>query len=158
VAEAIRRIRALDDEGLAWIEEPTRADDYEGHARIRAAVRTPIQMGENWWGVSDMAKSLAANASTFAMPDVMKIGGVTGWMRAAALAQAAGTRVSSHIFVEVSAHLLGVTPTCHYVEYLDLARPVMATPVSIVNGCITVSDAPGSGVSFDERAVGRYTV
>ena len=84
-AEAIRRIRMLDDEGLTWIEEPTRADDYDGHARIARAVRTPLSIGENWWGPADMAKSLAAGASTFGMPDVMKIGGVTGWLRAAAL-------------------------------------------------------------------------
>jgi len=156
VAEAIRRIRVLDDEGLAWIEEPTRADDYAGHARIRAAVRTPIQIGENWWGVPDMVKSLAAGASAFAMPDVMKIGGVTGWMRAAALAQAAGVPMSSHIFVEVSSQLLAVTPTCHYVEFLDKARPILTTPAQLVDGNIVLSEAPGSGVEFDEQAVTRY--
>ncbi|MBK6629908.1 MAG: hypothetical protein IPG33_02050 [Betaproteobacteria bacterium] len=95
VPEAIRRIRLLDEEGLAWIEEPTRADDFAGHARI-AQERKPVAVGENWWGPHDMAKSLAAGASDYAMPEAMKIGGVTGWLQAAALAQAAGTPVSSH--------------------------------------------------------------
>ncbi|HSO07228.1 MAG TPA: enolase C-terminal domain-like protein, partial [Pelomicrobium sp.] len=84
--EAIRRGRALDSEGLAWIEEPTRADDYAGHAAIAREVATPVQLGENWWGTHDMAKSIAAGASDLLMPDACKIGGVSGWLRAAALA------------------------------------------------------------------------
>jgi mandelate racemase len=63
VPEAIRRCRVLDDEGLYWIEEPTLADDFVGHAHIAREVRTPVQIGENWWGPHDMAKSLAADAS-----------------------------------------------------------------------------------------------
>jgi len=155
-AEAIRRIRILDDEGLAWVEEPLRADDYEGHARVAREVRTPLQIGENWWGPHDMAKSLAARASSFGMPDVMKIGGVTGWLRAAALGQAYGVPLSSHIFPEVSAHLLPVTPTAHWLEYLDFARPLLREPVAIVNGCVSASEAPGSGIDFDPAAVARY--
>jgi mandelate racemase len=156
VPEAIRRTRILDDEGLAWVEEPTRADDFEGHARIARAVRTPLSIGENWWGTSDMAKSLAAGASSFGMPDAMKIGGVTGWLRAAALGQASGVPLSSHVFPEISAHLLAITPTCHWLEYLDLARPVLRTPVAVKDGHVTAADAPGSGIEFDDAAVERY--
>jgi mandelate racemase len=58
VAEARRRAATLEDEGLYWIEEPTRADDYSGHAQVRRGTKTPIQIGENWWGPHDMAKSL----------------------------------------------------------------------------------------------------
>jgi mandelate racemase len=155
-AEAIRRIRILDDEGLAWVEEPLRADDYEGHAHVARQVRTPLQLGENWWGPNDMAKSLAARASSFGMPDVMKIGGVTGWMRAAALGQSHGMPLSSHLFPEISAHLLAVTPTAHWLEYLDFARPLLREPARIVNGCLCASEAPGSGLDFDPAAVSRY--
>jgi mandelate racemase len=158
VAEAIRRIRALDDEGLAWVEEPVRADDFDGHARIQAAVRTPLQIGENWWGPADMAKSLAARASAFGMPDVMKIGGVTGWLRAAALADAASLPLSSHVFPEISAHLLPVTPTAHWLEFLDFARPVLTEPVGVRNGKVEATEAPGSGIDFDAAAVERYRV
>jgi mandelate racemase len=76
VAEASRRAAALEDEGLYWIEEPTRADDYSGHARIRRDTNTPIQIGENWWGPHDAAKSIEAGASDYVMPDAMKIGGL----------------------------------------------------------------------------------
>src|SRR5689334_2540876 len=72
--EAVARAQRLDDEGLTWIEEPTRADDYAGHARVAREARTPIQCGENWWGTHDMEKAIAAGASDYVMPDVMKIG------------------------------------------------------------------------------------
>jgi mandelate racemase len=158
VPEAMRRIRIIDDLGLAWIEEPTRADDYAGHAQIARAAKTALQLGENWWGPNDMAKSLAAQASDLAMPDIMKIGGITGWVRAASLAQAAGVPVSNHIFSEISAHVLAVTPTCHWLEYLDLARPILASPLSIVDGNAIISEAPGIGVAWNEEAVSRYLV
>jgi mandelate racemase len=105
-----RRAAALEDEGLYWIEEPTRADDYSGHARIRRDTKTPVQIGENWWGLHDAAKSIEAGASDYVMPDAIKIGGVTGWVRTAALAGAAGISLSSHLFPEISAHLLAVSP------------------------------------------------
>jgi mandelate racemase len=158
VPEAIRRARVLDAEGLMWIEEPTRADDFDGHAAISRAAQTPIQMGENWWGPHDMAKSMAAGASDLGMPDAMKIGGVTGWLRAAALAEPAGLPLSSHIFPEFSAHLLAVTPTAHWLEYLDVAGAVLQEPVMIKDGYLLVSSAPGVGLEWDEEAVGRYLV
>ncbi|HEU5322844.1 MAG TPA: enolase C-terminal domain-like protein, partial [Methylomirabilota bacterium] len=155
VAEAIDRARVLDDEGLYWIEEPTRADDFEGHARIAAAARTAIQLGENWWGVADMAKSLAAGASDHVMLDVMKLGGVSAWLRAAALAQASSLLASSHTFPEISAHLLGVTPTGHWLEYLDHAGPILAEPIRIKDGHAVIPDRPGSGLDWNEEVIQR---
>jgi mandelate racemase len=153
VPNAIDRARVLDDEGLYWIEEPTRADDFEGHARIAEAAKTPVQLGENWWGPHDMAKSIAALASDHAMLDVMKLGGVTGWMRAAALAEAASLPASSHTFPEFSAHLLGVTPTALYLEYLDHAGPILQQPVQLKDGHVVTPDRPGTGLEWDEDAV-----
>ena len=148
VQEAIERVRALDDEGLHWIEEPTRGDDFAGHARIAAAARTPIQLGESWWGVADMEKSIAAGASDHVTLDVMKIGGVSGWLRAAALAEAAGLPASSHTFPELSVHLLAVTPTAHRLEYLDHAAPILAEPIRIVDGHAVPPDRPGNGLQW----------
>ena len=155
VAEAIDRARTLDEEGLFWIEEPTRADDIAGHARIAQATKTAIQLGENWWGPHEAARSIAAGASDYAMLDVMKLGGVTGWLRTAALVEAAGLPASSHAFPEFSAHLLGVTPTCHWLEYLDHVGPILTEPVRIVDGQATPPDRPGSGLEWDEDAVRR---
>jgi mandelate racemase len=115
-SEAVERLRAL-DKGLTWVEEPTLAHDYAGHALIARAAKTPIQCGENWWGALDMQHAIDAQASDFMMPDVMKIGGVTGWLRAAALAQTKGIRLSNHLWPEISAQLLCATPTAHWLEY-----------------------------------------
>ncbi|BCJ47376.1 mandelate racemase [Actinoplanes ianthinogenes] len=157
VSEAIERVRALDHENLYWIEEPTRAEDFAGHARIAEAAVTPIQLGENWWGARDLAKSIAVRASDHVMLDVMKIGGVTGWLRAMALADAASLPASSHTFPEVSSHLLAVTPGAVYLEYLDHARPVLAEPVQVRDGRVLISDRPGSGVAWDEAAIRRLS-
>jgi mandelate racemase len=156
VPEAEQRVRALADEGLYWIEEPCLAHDYAGHARVRAASRCPIQMGENWWGPSEMAASLALGASDLGMPDAMKIGGITGWMQAAALAESAGLPVSTHLFPEVSVHLMAATPTRHWLEFVDWASPVLAQPMEIRNGKATIPDTPGTGIEWDEPAVNRY--
>src|SRR5919206_4769127 len=134
VTGSLERVRTLDDEGLYWIEEPTRADDFAGHARIADEARTPICIGENWWGPHEVQKSLEAGACDYGMPDAMKIGGVTGWLRAAALAEPSGLPLTSHVFPEVSAHLLAASPTGHRLEYLDHAGPILEKPIRIEEG------------------------
>jgi mandelate racemase len=154
VAEAVRRGRMIDDEGgVLWIEEPVRADDFAGNARVAREVATPIQIGENFMGPEQMAQALAAGACDYAMPDAQRIGGVTGWMRAAALAQGAGAEMSSHLFPEVSCQLLAVTPTCHWLEFVDWAEPVLQEPLAVRDGFVVPSDAP---MVWKEDAVKRY--
>jgi len=159
VAEAVRRGRMIDDEGgVCWIEEPVRADDFAGCARVAREVHTPIQIGENFMGPEQMAQALAAGACDYVMPDAQRIGGVTGWMRAAALAQGAGAEMSSHLFPEVSCHLLAATPTCHWLEYVDWANPVLAAPVQLKDGHVLIPGSPGSGIRWDDKAVQRYAL
>ena len=154
-ADAVVRLRHLEDEGLTWIEEPTLAHDYAGHAHIASEIRTPIQCGENWWGIRDMRHAIEADASDYMMPDVMKIGGVTGWMAAAALGDAHGIRLSSHLWPEVSAQLLCVTPTAHWLEYADWWNPVVREPLFIDQGMARVEGVLGMGVEWNEDAVSR---
>ena len=153
---AIERLQILDAEGLTWVEEPTLAHDYQGHAQIAEAVATPIQAGENWWGTLDMRHAIAAGASDYLMPDVMKIGGVSGWMRAAALAQVHGLPVSSHLWPEVSTQLLCCTATAHWLEYADWWNPVLQQPLKIENGYGMVSEESGSGIAWNESAISEY--
>ncbi len=155
VNETVRRLDAMEQFDLHWVEEPVHAEDFEGHARIRQASPTPVQTGENWWFPSDMAKAIAADACDFAMPDLMKIGGITGWLRAMGLAEAASIPVSSHLFVEPSAHVLPVTPTAHWLEFLDIAGSVLAEPAEVVDGCVTAR-GPGLGLNWDEGAVAKF--
>ena len=158
VPEAVQRAQALDSEGLCWIEEPTRADDYEGYAQIRQAARTPIQLGENFWGPHDMAKAIAAGSGDFLMPDANKIGGVSGWLRAIALAEPSGIPISSHLYPEISAHLLAATPTRHWLEYMDWADLILQEPTVLEDGKILPSSTPGTGIAWDESAVAKYLV
>lgn len=158
VPEAERRFGVLADMGLEWIEEPIRFDDYAGYARIRKGARTPIQLGENCWGVHDMQKALDAGAADVFMPDACKIGGVTGWLRAAALADGCGLPLSSHLYPEISAHLLAVTPTRHWLEYVDWGQPVLKTGLRPVDGHVTAPNVPGIGIEWDEEAIARYSV
>jgi len=156
--EAMERCHGLDGEGLAWIEEPIRHDDYSGCARLAEAVTTPIQIGENFSGPHAMSAALAAHAADYMMPDVFRIGGVTGWRECAALAFRPDMRLSSHLAPEISAHLLAITPTRHWLEYVDWANPVLVEPLKVVNGTLTPPDRPGTGLQWDASAVARYRV
>jgi mandelate racemase len=159
VAQALHRGHMIDAEGgVHWIEEPIRADDFAGCAKVAQALRTPIQIGENFMGPEQMAQALAAGACDYAMPDLERIGGVTGWMRAAALAQGAGVEMSSHLFSEASAQLLPVTPTAHWLEYVDWADPVLEEPLRIEKGYAMPSLRPGLGMRWNEQAVQKYLV
>jgi len=156
VDEALRRGRALDEFGLAWIEEPIRHDDYRGAARLARELATPIQIGENFSQPQALEEAIASKACDLVMPDLERIGGVTGWMRAAQIARDAGMKLSSHLFPEVSAHLLAVTPTCDWLEFVDWAAPLMKEPVKIVAGDAQVPDRPGNGMDWDPAAVERF--
>ena len=159
VAEAIRRGRMIDAEGgVLWIEEPIRADDFAGCAKVAREVATPIQIGENFMGPEQMAQAIAARCCDYVMPDAQRIGGVTGWMRAAALAQGAGLEMSSHLFAEASVQLLPVTPTCHRLEYMDWSDPILDESVRIKNGRVIGSARPGLGMVWNEKAVKKYAV
>jgi mandelate racemase len=156
VGEAIRRGGALDAEGIYWVEEPIRHDDYAGCAEVARAVSTPVQIGENFSQVHDMQKALDARACDFVMPDLERIGGVTGWQRASALAAGAGLPMSSHLYPEVSAHLLAATPTAHWLEYVDWMNPLLVEPLKIVDGMAVVSERPGLGLAWNHDVVRRY--
>jgi mandelate racemase len=157
--EAVRRLELLDKEGLTWIEEPTLAHDYTGHSMIARAIRTPIQCGENWWGILDMQHAIDAQASDFMMLDIMKIGGVTGWLRAASLAASKGILISTHLWSELSAQMLCVTPTAHWLEYSDWWNPVLKEPLRLNSEGFAVFDhVVGSGVEWNEIAVNRFLI
>ena len=156
-AEASRRIARLAPYDLHWIEEPVPADNLRGHAEVRETSPISIQAGENWWFPRGFAEAIACGASDFIMPDLMKVGGVTGWIRVAAQAEAASIPMSSHLFAEASAHMLAVTPSAHWLELLDLGRAILAEPVKIVDGTVTARGA-GLGLAWDETAVAKYLV
>jgi mandelate racemase len=156
VDEALVRGRALDGEGLAWLEEPIRHDDYVGNARLAQALDLPVQIGENFNGPHALVQALDAKACDLVMPDVARIGGVTGWMRAAAIAAERAIPMSTHLMPELSAHLLTATPTCDWLEYVDWADVLLQEPLRVEDGNAIVPDRPGSGIEWDEASVARH--
>jgi len=128
LAEALERCHAIDDLALDWIEEPIVYDNLDGYMQLAAELKTPIQIGENFYGPRDLHKAIQSKACDYVMPDFMRIGGVTGWLRSAAIAGAAGIPMSTHLYPEVAAHVMRVTETAHWLEWQDWANPVLQRP------------------------------
>lgn len=154
--EALQRLHGLDDQGLYWFEEPIVYDNLEGCAQIARELRTPIQIGENIYGPREFLKAVMVRAADLYMPDLMRIGGVTGWMRSAAIAGAAGLPLSSHLYPAVSAHLLRVSESADWLEWSNWAEPILAEPFVVTDGHATVPATPGSGLAWNEAAVKKY--
>lgn len=152
-AEALQRCHAIDDLGLAWIEEPIVYDNLDGYAQLAADLKTPIQIGENFYGPRELHKALQRKACDLVMPDFMRIGGVTGWLKSAAIAGAAGVPMSTHLYPEVGAHMMRVTETAHWLEWQDWADPVLRKPYAVKDGFVHIPDVPGVGLEWNEDVV-----
>jgi mandelate racemase len=153
--EAVRRGLALQEEGIFWLEEPIRHDDYRGSAEIARALDVPVQIGENFNGPEAMIDAISMHACDYVMPDVNRIGGVTGWMRAAGIASAHGVEMSSHLVPELSVHLLAATQTAHWMEYVDWADAILEEPLELRDGAATAPDRPGIGIAWSEEKIRR---
>src|SRR5271156_2533145 len=154
--EALERCHAIDDLGLAWIEEPIVYDNLEGYARLAAELKTPLQIGENFYGPRALYTALQMKACDYVMPDFMRIGGVTGWQRAAAIAAAAGIPISTHLYPEVAAHMMRVSETAHWLEWQDWASPILQQPYEVKDGKLHIPDVAGVGLDWDEKAVAAH--
>ncbi|WP_051161757.1 enolase C-terminal domain-like protein [Nocardia brevicatena] len=156
VPEALRRCHALDTRDLAWIEEPVAADDLDGHARIAEQIRTPIQIGENAWGPAGIRAILNRRAGDLVMIDLVKVGGISEWLTAAALCTSANIPYSDHFYQEASVHLMALSPGAHLLEFYGPADAILTQPLTTAHGHIVAGEGPGSGVDWDEEAVARY--
>jgi mandelate racemase len=156
LGDALHRCHALDDQGLYWLEEPIAYDNLAGYAQLTRELKTPVQLGENFYGPRALSQAIREGAGDYVMPDLMRIGGVTGWLRAAAIAGVAGVEVSTHLYPEVGAHLMRVTETAHWLEWQDWANPILAEPFRLENGQLLIPDRPGNGIEWNEDAIKRY--
>jgi mandelate racemase len=150
--------RALDTLHLAWIEEPVTYDDYESQARLAAKLTTPLQIGETWWHWRVAARAMQMRACDYAMPDILRIGGVTGWLRTAQAAALNGVPLSSHLSPEFSAHVLAASPTRHWLEFMDWGQDLLEAPLVPDKGVVRPSDRPGAGIDFREAALAKLVV
>ena len=156
---ALKRMLALDNIGLYWFEEPINYRDYESMSLLTSRLNTPINIGENFHGPSEMFTALSAKASTYIMPDLMRIGGVSGWIKAANIAEAFNIKFSTHLYPEVSAHLMNITPTAHWLEWVDWADPIlMDTGYRIKNGHYHIPEIPGTGIEWNEQIIEKFKI
>jgi mandelate racemase len=153
LAEALERCHAIDDLGLTWIEEPLVYDNLNGYRQLTRELKTPIQIGENFYGPRDMHVALSAKACDLVMPDFMRIGGVTGWLRSAPIAAAAGIPISTHLYPEVAAHVMRVSETAHWLEWQDWVDPILLDPYTLKDGQLCIPNTAGLGIEWDEKAV-----
>lgn len=158
VAEMTARAPGLDDLNIYWIEEPIRHADYYGYAQLRKKLRYPIQIGENFDGPEAVHDALSADAADLIMLDAARIGGVTGWMRGASIAAARGVAVSSHLFPEISVHLLAATPGAHWLEYVSWADAILQDPMVIEEGVTRPPQRPGLGLQWCKKGLAKYGI
>jgi mandelate racemase len=158
VAETLARARTLEDLDIYWIEEPIRHANYQGYAHLRTKLPCPLQIGENFDGPEAVHDALSAGAADMVMLDAARIGGVTGWMRGASIAAAHGMEVSSHLFPEISIHLLAATPGAHWLEYVSWADAILQEPMVIGQGFAKPPQRPGLGLQWCAKGLARYSV
>jgi mandelate racemase len=156
LGDALMRCHALDDQGLYWFEEPITYDDIPGYAQLARELKTPIQLGENFYGPRLLYQAVLAGAGDYMMPDLMRIGGVSGWLRAAAITSAAGIPMSTHLYPEIASHLMRVTDTAHWLEWQDWSDPILSEPFQLKDGHLMVPDKPGQGIEWNEKAVTKF--
>lgn len=159
VHDATAAGRAFQDCGVYWYEEPTSADDVLGSAEIARALDVPIATGETVYGVSGFRRLIEARAADVYMPDLMRCGGVTGFMAVAAFADAHHVPVSSHTFTEVSAHLMAAVPNGTLVEYIPgWWDELFENAPEVRDGRMHLTEAPGLGFRFSEEVKSKHGV
>jgi L-alanine-DL-glutamate epimerase-like enolase superfamily enzyme len=145
-----------EDVGLFWLEDVTRADDYQGLARVTAALKTPVAGGEYVWGVTPFRHMIEARSVDIPMIDIARVGGVTPWMKVAAMAEAFNLPVVSHVMPEVHVHLVAACPNGLTVEYMPWTLALYEETPALEKGELVLPDKPGLGLKFDEKAIARF--
>jgi L-alanine-DL-glutamate epimerase-like enolase superfamily enzyme len=146
----------VEDVGLFWLEDVTRADDYQGLARVTAALKTPIAGGEYLYGIAPFRQMIEAHSVDIVMIDIIRAGGVTQWMKIAGMAEAFNLPVVSHVMPEILAHVVAACPNGLTVEYMPWMLELFEETPAIENGEIVLPDKPGLGLKFDEKAIAAF--
>jgi L-alanine-DL-glutamate epimerase-like enolase superfamily enzyme len=144
------------DIGLFWLEDVTAADDYQGLARVTAALKTPVAGGEYLWGVTPFRHMIEARSVDIVMIDIVRVGGVTQWMKVAGMAEAFNLPVVSHVMPETLVHVVAACPNGLTVEYMPWMLALYDETPALENGELILPDRPGLGLTFDEEAVAAF--
>ena len=158
VAEAISIGHRIEELGLGWLEDPTACDDYQGHAKIADALATPVCAGEYLWGIEPHRQAMSHHSIDITMIDLLRVGGVTQWMKVAGMAEAFNKPVASHLLPEIHVHLIAAIPNGLVVEYMPWTWRLFDDPPMPVNGEMTVPTGPGLGLKFASDLFEKYGV
>jgi L-talarate/galactarate dehydratase len=146
----------VEDIGLFWLEDVTTADDYAGLARVTAALKTPIAGGEYLWGITPFRHMIEARSVDIVMVDIVRAGGVTQWMKIAGMAEAFNLPIVSHVMPEILVHMIAACPNGLTVEYMPWMLCLYEETPVVENGEMILSDKPGLGLKFDEKAIASF--
>jgi L-alanine-DL-glutamate epimerase-like enolase superfamily enzyme len=149
---AQRMCRIFEQFNLIWIEEPLDAYDHEGHAALAAAFDTPIATGEMLTSAGEHAELIRHRAADYLMPDAPRVGGITPFLKIAAMAEQAGLMLAPHFAMELHVHLAAAYPTEPWVEHFDWLEPLFNERIEIAGGRMRVPTRPGLGVSLGDPA------
>lgn len=155
VDRSIRVGRAMEECGLYWLEDPVHHQDYGGLARIADALDTPIATGEYHYGLLPFTHMLERGSVDVVMVDLLRVGGITHWMKAAHLAEAFNKPVVSHLAPEILAHCVAAAPNGQIVEHMPWALPLFQETFPMEDGSIVLPDKPGLGLELDHDAIDR---
>ncbi|HMH54603.1 MAG TPA: mandelate racemase/muconate lactonizing enzyme family protein [Candidatus Acidoferrum sp.] len=158
LTQARRTGRALQDAGIAWLEDPVHHHDVAGLGELRHQLEVPIAAGEHLYHLDAFRATLEARAVDIIILDLARVGGITPWRKIAALAQAHRVPVCGHVVPEIQIHLLCSIPHGHLVEYVPRSAGILKAMPRLEGGDLVAPQAPGLGVELDEAAVGRHTV
>lgn len=146
----------VEDVGLFWLEDVTTHDDYQGLARVTAALKTPIAGGEYVWGIAPFRQMIEARSVDIVMVDILRAGGVTQFMKIAGMAEAFNLPVVSHVMPEILVHLIAACPNGLTVEYMPWMLSLYEETPTVENGMLVLPEKPGLGLKFDEKAVAAF--
>jgi L-alanine-DL-glutamate epimerase-like enolase superfamily enzyme len=144
--------------GADWFEEPITCEDMKGHARLADRLEIPIAGGESLYGLHEFARYLEGSALEVVQPDITRVGGLTAFLKVAALAEQHSRVVAPHLLPEIAVHLACGLPQVRIVEYLPLLYPALAEPPAIVNGQMLPPKRPGLGLEIRADAIEKYRV
>ena len=156
--QAIDIGRRVEDVGLFWLEDVTRADDYQGLARVTAALKTPIAGGEYVYGIEPFRQMIVNHSADIPMIDICRAGGVTPWMKIAGMAEAFNLPVVSHVMPEILCHMIAACPNGLTVEFMPWMLCLYEETPVVDNGMIIMPAKPGLGLKFDEKAVSAFKI
>jgi L-talarate/galactarate dehydratase len=158
VHHAVEVGRRVEPYHLYWLEDPVAHDDYAGLARVADALPTPIAAGEYHYGIAPFRHLFEARSVDIAMIDLLRVGGITQWMKVAGMAEAFNLPVVSHLIPEIHVHLVAAIPHGLTVEYMPWTLRLFEETPAIEAGQLVVPRKPGLGLAFDQAAIKRYQV